>query len=116
MGCQEGECCQVGSQSMGCQGGGRGNLIKGILAGRVAQHGLPRGGGNFDKRNVVLEFESLEAWVAKGGGGMLSGRRKAWVAKGGGEKFDKRNVVLELESLKACVAKGGENLIKSVVR
>ena len=33
---------------MGCQGGGRGNLIKGILAGRVAQHGLPRrGGGEF---------------------------------------------------------------------
>ena len=31
---------------MGCQGGG---------------------GGEFDKRNVVLELESLKAWVAKGG-------------------------------------------------
>ena len=36
----------VGSQSMGCQGGG---------------------GEIFDKRNVVLELESLKAWVAKGG-------------------------------------------------
>ena len=58
---------------MGCQGGE--NLIKGMLSGRVAKHGLPRGGKNFDKRNVVLELESLKAWVAKGG------------------KFDKRNVV-----------------------
>ena len=40
---------------MGCQGGGE---------------------QNFDKRNVVLELESLKARVAKGGG-----------------KFDKRNVV-----------------------
>ena len=52
MGCQGGgkfdkkECCQVGSQSMGCQGGG---------------------GEKFDTRNVVLELESLKAWVAKGG-------------------------------------------------
>ena len=60
---------------MGCQGGG-GNLIKGMLSGRVAKHGLPRGGGKIDKRDVVLELESLKAWVAKGGG-----------------KFDKRNVV-----------------------
>ena len=52
------------------------NLIKGMLSGRVAKHGLPRGGKKFDKRNVVLELESLKAWVAKGGG-----------------KFDKRNVV-----------------------
>ena len=44
------------------------NLIKGMLSGRVAKHGLPRGGENFDKRNVVLELESLKAWVAKGGG------------------------------------------------
>ena len=29
---------------MGCQGG-VGNLIKGMLSGRVAKHGLPRGGG-----------------------------------------------------------------------
>ena len=35
-----------------------------------------QGGENFDKRNVVLELESLKARVAKGGG-----------------KFDKRNVV-----------------------
>ena len=48
--------------------GGGGNLIKGMLSGRVAKHGLPRGGGeNFDKRDVVLELESLKAWVAKGG-------------------------------------------------
>ena len=40
---------------MGCQGGG--NLIKGMLSGRVAKHGLPRGEGKFDKRNVVLEPE-----------------------------------------------------------
>ena len=51
-------------------------LIKGMLSGRVAKHGLPRGKEKFDKRNVVLELESLKAWVAKGGG-----------------KFDKRNVV-----------------------
>ena len=50
---------------MGCQGGG--NLIKGMLSGRVAKHGLPRGGEKLDKRNVVLELESLKAWVAKGG-------------------------------------------------
>ena len=50
---------------MGCQGGE--NLIKGMLSGRVAKHGLPRGGKIFDKRNVVLELESLKAWVAKGG-------------------------------------------------
>ena len=46
---------------------GGGNLKKGILSGRVAKHGLPRGGKNFDKRNVVLELESLKAWVGKGG-------------------------------------------------
>ena len=50
-------------------------MKKGMLSGRVAKHGLPRGGKNLDKRNVVLELESLKAWVAKGG------------------KFDKRNVV-----------------------
>ena len=48
------------------------NLIKGMLSGRVAKHGLPRG-EKFDKGNVVLELESLKAWVAKWGG-MLSGR------------------------------------------
>ena len=79
-----GECCQVGSQSMGCQGGG--NLLKGMLSGRVAQHGLPRG-ENFDKRNAVLELESLEAWVAKGGG-MLSGRvAKHGLPRGGGKNW-----------------------------
>ena len=46
---------------MGCQGGG------GMLSGRVAKHGCQGGGRNFDKRNVVLEVESLKAWVAKGG-------------------------------------------------
>ena len=30
---------------MGCQGGGGENLIKGMLSGRVAKHGLPGGGG-----------------------------------------------------------------------
>ena len=38
--------------------------------------GWQGGGEIFDKRNVVLELESLKAWVAKGGG-----------------KFEKRNVV-----------------------
>ena len=32
---------------MGCQGGGGKILIKGMLSGRVAKHGLPRGGGRF---------------------------------------------------------------------
>ena len=27
-----------------------------------------QGGGKIDKRNVVLELESLKAWVAKEGG------------------------------------------------
>ena len=31
---------------MGCQGGGK-ILIKGMLSGRVAKHGLPREGGKF---------------------------------------------------------------------
>ena len=56
---------------MGCQGGG---------------------GEKFDKRNVVLELESLKAWVAKGGGnlikGMLSGRvAKHGLPRGGGGKI-----------------------------
>ena len=38
--------------------------------------GCRGGGGKIDKRNVVLEPESLKAWVARGGG-----------------KIDKRNVV-----------------------
>ena len=49
---------------------------------------------NLDKRNVVLEPESL----------------KAWVAKGGGSNFDKMNVVI-IESM-GWVARGGEMLIK----
>ena len=84
-----------------------------MLSGRVAKHGLPRGGKNFDKRNVVLELESLKAWVAKGGRkkfikGMLSGRVAKHGLPRGGKIFDKRNVVLELESLKAWVNEGGE--------
>ena len=57
--------------------------------------GCQGGGKSFDKRNVVLEPESLKAWVAKGGGG----------------KFDKRNVALEPESLKAWVTRRGEKSI-----
>ena len=116
---------------MGCQGGGK-VLIKGMLSGRVAKGG----GKNFDKRNVVLELESLEAWVAKGGGmlsgrvakhglprggggnlikGMLSGRVAQHGLPRGGRNFDKRNAVLELESLEAWVAKGGKNLIKGML-
>ena len=55
-----------------------------------------QGGGNFYKRNVVLELESLKAWVAKRGEnlrkGMLSGR----VAKHG-------------------LPRGGKNLIKGML-
>ena len=73
--------------------------------------GCQGGGEDFDKRNVVLELESLKAWVAKGGEnvikGMLSGRVAKHGLPRGGKNFDKRNVVLELESLKAWVAKGG---------
>ena len=74
--------------------------------------GCQGGGEDFDKRNVVLELESLKAWVAKGGGkilikGMLSGRVAKHGLPRGGKIFDKRNVVLELESLKAWAAKGG---------
>ena len=82
---------------------------------------MPRGGEKFDKRNVVLELESLKAWVAKrGGGNLIKGMLSGRVAKHGlprGGKFDKRNVVLELESLKAWVAKGGGKFEKrNVVR
>ena len=84
---------------MGCQGGE--NLIKGMLSGRVARRGLPRGGKNFVRRNVVLELESLKAWVAKGGenlmNGMLSGRvAKHGLPRGGGEKLIKRMLYLNL--------------------
>ena len=55
-----------------------------MLSGRVAKHGLPRGGGrNFDKRNVVLEVESLKAWVAKGGENLIKGMLSGRVAKHG---------------------------------
>ena len=53
--------------------------------------GCQGGGETFDKRNVVLELESLKAWVAKGRGGgnlikgMLSGRvAKHGLPRGGG--------------------------------
>ena len=80
----------------------RENLIKGMLSGRVAKHGLPRGGGGgkIDKRNVVLELESLKAWVAKGGKnlikGMLSGRVAKHGLPRGGEKLIKGMLYLNL--------------------
>ena len=52
---------------MGCQGGE--NLIKGMLSGRVAKHGLPRGGGK-----ILIK-------------GMLSGRVAKHGLPRGGEKF-----------------------------
>ena len=58
-------------------------MKKGILSGRVAKHGLPRGEENFDKRNVVLELESLKAWVAKGGENLIKGMLSGRVAKHG---------------------------------
>ena len=70
-----------------------------------------QGGEKIDKRNVVLELESLNAWVGKGGENLIKGILSGRVAKHGlprGGKFDKRNVVLELESLKAWVVKGGK--------
>ena len=68
-----------------------------------------QGGGEiFDKRNVVLELESLKAWVAKGGKCCQIGSQSMGCQGGGENFFDKRNVVLELESLKAWVAKGGK--------
>ena len=73
---------------------------------------MPRG-GKIDKRNFVVEPDSLKAWIAKGG--EIDKRNvvfepdslKAWIAKGGG-KIDKRNIILEPDSLKAWIAKGGE--------
>ena len=35
--------------------------------------GCQGGGEKFDKRNVVLELESLKAWVAKGGKNLIKG-------------------------------------------
>ena len=52
-----------------------------MLSGRVAKHGW--GGRNFDKRNVVLEVESLKAWVAKGGENLIKGMLSGRVAKHG---------------------------------
>ena len=95
------ECCQVGSQSMGCQGGGK-NFIKGMLYLNLNhwKHGLPRGGEIWEKECCQVGSQSMSC-------------------QGGGEIFYKRNVVLELESLKAWVAKGGgkggENLIKGML-
>ena len=72
-----------------------------MLSGRVAKHGLPRGGEKFDKRNVVLELQSLKAWVAKGGENLIKGMLPGRVAKHGlprgGGKIDRRNAVLEPE-------------------
>ena len=42
-----------------------------------------QGGQNFDKRNVVLELESLKAWVAKGGENLIKGMLSGRVAKHG---------------------------------
>ena len=72
-----------------------------MLSGRVAKHGLQRGGGqNFDKRNVVLELESLKAWVARGGEnlikGMLSGRVAKHGLPRGGKKLIKGMLYLNL--------------------
>ena len=53
--------------------------------------GCQGGGGKIDKRNVVLELQSLKAWVAKGGRenlikGMLSGRvARHGLPRGGGK-------------------------------
>ena len=58
-------------------------LIKGMLSGRVAKHGLPRGKEKFDQGNVVLELESLKAWVAKGGENLIKGMLSGRVAKHG---------------------------------
>ena len=41
---------------MGCQGGGGGNLIKGMLSRRVAQDGLPRGGKILIKGMLYLNL------------------------------------------------------------
>ena len=70
-----GECCQVGSQSMGCQEGGKIDKRNVVLELESLKACVAKGGEKFDKRNVVLELESLKAWVAKGG------------------KFEKRNFV-----------------------
>ena len=65
---------------MGCQG-----------------EGVAKGGGEkFDKRNVVLELESLKAWVAKGGKNLIKGMLSGRVAKHG-------------------LPRGGENLIKGML-
>ena len=52
--------------------------------------GCQGGGKNLDKRNVVLELESLKAWVAKGGENLIKGMLSGRVAKHGlprGGKF-----------------------------
>ena len=58
--------------------------------------GCQGGGEKFDKRNVVLEFESLKAWVAKGGGNLIKGMLSGRVAKHG-------------------LPRGGGNLIKGML-
>ena len=52
--------------------------------------GCQGGGEIFDKRNVVLELESLKTWVAKGGENLIKGMLSGRVAKHGlprGGKF-----------------------------
>ena len=47
---------------MGCQGGE--NLIKGMLSGNVAKHGLPRGGGEILIKGMLYlnlnDFETVQ--------------------------------------------------------
>ena len=45
--------------------------------------GCQGGGKSFDKRNVVLELESLKTWVAKGGENLIKGMLSGRVAKHG---------------------------------
>ena len=84
--------------------------------------GLPRG-RNAAKRNVVIRVESMgwvakgEGNVDKRNVKILKKRNvvlepeslKAWVAKGGGSSLDKKNVVI-IESM-GWVAKGGRKFL-----
>ena len=51
---------------MGCQGGE--NLIKGMLSGRVAKHGLPRGGKFLIKGMLYLNLNHWKHGLPRGGG------------------------------------------------
>ena len=77
-----------------------------------------QGGGKFDKRNVVLELESLKAWVAKGGEnlikGMLSGRvAKHGLPRGEGEKLIEGMLYLNLNDLETVQKPVGFFTLKS---